>query len=109
VARILIIDDEEAMRLTIRHMLETAGHDVATAIDGGDGVRRFRQQPAELVLCDVFMPHQAGIATFKEVHGIDPEVPVIVMSEGAPRRLHDARHAPMEPPRPSRSRLGAMN
>jgi CheY-like chemotaxis protein len=59
-ARILVIDDDEEVRLLIKHMLEGAGHSVSLAADGEDGFEQFRLATADLVLGDVFMPvHQA--------------------------------------------------
>ena len=82
--RILIIEDEELVRLTVKQMLEAAEHEVSTAVDGEDGLRQFRQQPADIVLCDVFMPNKDGIATLKELHEVSADVPVIMMSGGVP-------------------------
>jgi CheY-like chemotaxis protein len=65
-ARILVIEDDELVRSTIKRILEPAGHAVSTAVDGDDGIRQFRAEPADLVLCDIFMPNKTGIATLKE-------------------------------------------
>ena len=55
-ARILLIDDNAALRNLLRLQLEAAGHEVLEAADGGEGIRLYRRQPADLVLCDLFMP-----------------------------------------------------
>jgi DNA-binding response OmpR family regulator len=82
--RILVIDDDEMIRKTIRAMLEASGHDVTVAVDGEDGLRRFRAQPFDLVVSDIFMPNKEGIATLRELRRIDAAVPVITMTGGSP-------------------------
>ena len=83
-ARILVIDDDEAVRTVVKQMLEDAGHVVTLAVDGDDGLRQFRQETIDLVVLDVFMPKKSGIAALKELLILDARVPVIVMSGGAP-------------------------
>jgi len=55
-ARILVIDDNEEFRASVKDLLETSGYDVALAVDGEDGIQLFEQQGCDLVVCDVFMP-----------------------------------------------------
>lgn len=87
-ARILVIDDDELMWPAITQMLESAGHQVATAADGEDGVGQFRENPADLVICDIFMPRESGIAALGALRKISSSLPVVVMSGGAPRSPH---------------------
>ena len=86
-ARILLIEDVEEVRSVIRRMLEDAGHSVSIGIDGEDGLEQFRQGPADLVLCDVFMPRKSGITVLKELRQLSLGVPVIVMSGGPPSHI----------------------
>ena len=65
--RILIIDDEAALRQTIRLMLEEAGHTVTEAEDGRTGLRRLGEEPADVVLSDIIMPEMEGIETIREL------------------------------------------
>ena len=83
-ARILVIDDDKLVRLTIKQMLDGAGHEVSIATDGQDGLRQFRESAPDLVICDVFMPKKSGIATLKALRGVNADVPVIVMTGGSP-------------------------
>jgi CheY-like chemotaxis protein len=86
-ARILVIEDQEMLRVTIRRVLEGAGHQIALAVDGADGLQQLRRSDFALVLCDVFMPNKDGIATLTELRRTGASVPVIMMSGGSPRRL----------------------
>jgi DNA-binding response OmpR family regulator len=86
-ARILVIEDQEMLRATIRSVLEGAGHQIALAVDGADGLKQLRTSDFALVLCDVFMPNKDGIAMLTELRRSGASVPVIMMSGGTPRRL----------------------
>jgi CheY-like chemotaxis protein len=67
VARILVIDDNEALRSILRLQLEAAGHEVVDAPDGRVGLRLFQEWPADVVLCDLFMPEKEGLETIREL------------------------------------------
>src|SRR5207249_12050217 len=56
VARILVIDDDALLRRAIRVALEAAGHEVIEAGDGDAALRVYRQQGADLLLVDLFIP-----------------------------------------------------
>ena len=76
-ARILVIDDNEEFRASVKDLLETKGYDVVLAVDGEDGVQLFEQQGCDLVVCDVFMPKKDGLETITEILKISPATPVI--------------------------------
>jgi CheY-like chemotaxis protein len=82
--RILLIDDDDAVRIAITAMLQSAGHEVAVAADGLEGLDQVRQQRFDLVLCDIFMPRLDGIATLTELRRLDDKVPVVMMTAGSP-------------------------
>jgi CheY-like chemotaxis protein len=67
VSRILIIDDEGVLRRVARLALEAAGHEVDEAADGDEGLRAYRARPADVVLCDLFMPGREGLETIPEL------------------------------------------
>ncbi len=68
-SRILIIDDEENIRLTVKACLVAADYEVDTAINGEDGLERFQTQtdPYDLVLLDMRMPGKNGLEVLKEL------------------------------------------
>ena len=81
-ARILVIDDEDAIRDRIVRMLSFEGFDAVGAADGKTGVEMAWREPPDLVICDLMMP---GINGFGACRGLcDDErtrhVPVIVVS-----------------------------
>ena len=81
-ARILIIDDEELVRVSLRKILETAGHDVVEAADGREGLERYRENPADVVITDIIMPHIEGIETIQTLKQEYPDVKIIAISGG---------------------------
>ena len=78
----LLVDDEEHVRKTGRHMLEHMGFTVLTAIDGREAVRVFREHADEIdcVLLDLTMPNMDGTEAFQELRRIREDVPVILAS-----------------------------
>lgn len=84
-ARILLIDDDDALRGVIAQNLALAGHTVIEAADGRQGVNLFHAAPVDLVLTDLVMPGKEGVETIIELHREQPELPIIAMSGGMPR------------------------
>jgi CheY-like chemotaxis protein len=79
-ARILIVDDDNAVRTTITLLLERAGHSVVAASDGRSGLAQFETGEFDLLFLDIFMPGMDGIETMRLVHQQRPRVPIIVIS-----------------------------
>jgi CheY-like chemotaxis protein len=80
VADILVIEDNSEIRTLIRAMLEREGHEVREALDGEEGVALYEDQPADLVMTDLFMPKRGGIETITDLLEIDPDVKIIAMT-----------------------------
>lgn len=80
--RILVIDDDPVVRGMLAEMLRREGYDVDEAEDGRAGMRRFREQPATLVITDVVMPEQEGLETLMQLRQASPTVKVIAISGG---------------------------
>ncbi|MCU0863901.1 MAG: PAS domain-containing protein [Planctomycetes bacterium] len=79
---ILVVDDEENVRVFTRKALEIAGFRVLTANDGKQAIKVYRQNAGDItvVVCDLTMPHLDGAATFRQLRRISPEVRVILSS-----------------------------
>ncbi len=82
IARILIIDDEPAVRRALRTQLERAGYQVTEAPDGRAGLELHAADPADLIITDLFMPDFDGIETIRELRRVAGGVKVIVVSGG---------------------------
>ena len=81
-ALILIIDDEPQIRSMLKLMLERDGYEVAEAPDGIEGIRVYRQKPADLVITDLIMPNKDGIGMIIDLKKEFPNVKIIAMSGG---------------------------
>ena len=81
-ALILIADDEDVVRNTLRIMLEDAGHTVLQARDGRKAVEVAKVQEFDLMFCDIIMPEQEGIQTIAEIHALRPGTKIIAISGG---------------------------
>ena len=81
-ALILIIDDDDQIRRVLRKTLERDGYDVADAPNGKEGIRLYRENPADLVITDIIMPEKEGIETIRELRRDFPEVKIIAISGG---------------------------
>jgi CheY-like chemotaxis protein len=82
VARILVIDDDAAVRDMLEEMLRGVGHDVTKAPDGAAGLEMHRESPADLVIADIFMPGKEGIATIRELRAENPDLAILAISGG---------------------------
>jgi two-component system, chemotaxis family, chemotaxis protein CheY len=81
-ARILVIDDDDDLRETVRRILESRGHSVQEADEGGAGIAHLAERAPDLVITDILMPGQDGIATLIELRKAFPKLKVIAMSGG---------------------------
>jgi len=80
VAKILVVDDDSAVQVTIRLLLERAGHSVVAAGDGRKGLAVFETGDFDLLFLDIFMPGMDGLETMRLVHQQRPLTPIIVIS-----------------------------
>lgn len=78
--RILVIDDERAVRDAFQLALEDEGYDIETAEDGVDGLEKVRQRRPDLIFLDLKMPRMNGVETLKGVKEIDATIPVYIVT-----------------------------
>jgi CheY-like chemotaxis protein len=94
---ILVIEDHDDTRDVLDVVLRTEGYDVTLAVDGQDGLDKYRQRPADIVLVDIFMPRKNGIDAIRELMRDYPDAVCVAMSaDGDPMRrnaLEFAREA----------------
>jgi PAS domain S-box-containing protein len=78
--KILLIDDDTAVRGFLRQILNDAGFVVVEAGDGRSGMSKLEQNAPDLVITDLVMPEQEGLETLQRLRLERPELPVIVIS-----------------------------
>jgi DNA-binding response OmpR family regulator len=79
-AHVLLIDDEVPLRSIIAATLKLAGHSVAEADNGREGIAQFRANRPDLVITDIVMPHKEGVETIMELRHDFPDVKIIAIS-----------------------------
>lgn len=82
--KILVVDDEDLVRFSVRHMLEDEGHQVEEAGDGIDGLAKLEAGPPDLMITDIIMPRKEGLETIAEAKRMRPDLRVIAISGGGP-------------------------
>ena len=94
-AKILIVDDENQIRLMLRQMFEREGHVIMEAADGKEAIKMNKSNPADLIITDIIMPEMEGIRTIMELKKAKPDAKIIAVSGGgknAPEQyLHFAK------------------
>ncbi|MGJ5814126.1 ATP-binding protein [Paludibaculum fermentans] len=79
-ARILLVEDEQAVREFLATALERSGFHVQPAASGAAALELFAGRPFDLVLTDVVMPHMTGVEMVARMRAVQPEIPVLFMS-----------------------------
>src|SRR4030042_2947122 len=79
---VLIVDDEEGILESLSGIFEDEGYDVLTSSSGEDALRilKEQEQSPDLILLDIWLPGVDGIQTLKEIKGLKPDLPVIMIS-----------------------------
>lgn len=79
-ATILIIDDEKAIRKTLSEILSFEGYKIEEAVDGEEGLKKFKDKAYDVVLSDIKMPKIDGIDFLQKATEANPDVPIIMIS-----------------------------
>ena len=80
------MDDEMSIVQLLTRLLERSDYKVTVALDGKEGVKLYRQDPADLVIVDIFMPEMDGLEVIRQLKAEFPDVHLIAIS-GAPKNL----------------------
>jgi two-component system cell cycle response regulator CpdR len=87
-ARILLAEDDEAVRRFVRRALELDGHEIVETFDGTMALDILvaSREPFDLLLSDITMPELDGIALAHAAHAARPHLPIVLMTGYAERR-----------------------
>ena len=79
---ILVIDDEEKFTWLVDQLLTRSDYKVTVASSGIDGLRLYKEEPADLVIVDVFMPRTSGLDVIRRLKRDSPQAKIIAISGG---------------------------
>ncbi len=80
--QILFIDDNQPFRISFSRILEKEGYEIEQAEDGRIGLRKFKENPPDLVICDLIMPDVEGLETMRGIHEMDGNMKILAISGG---------------------------
>lgn len=78
--KVLVVDDEPGMRLTLEGIIEDEGYDVIGASDGYQAIEMARETPFDLIFMDMKMPGIDGVDTYREIKKVRPRSVVFMMT-----------------------------
>jgi len=84
-ATILVVDDDRQICALLKQVLEEQGYTVESALNGTEGISRYRSHPADLIILDILMPEKEGLETILDLRREFPKVKIIAMSGGSER------------------------
>ena len=79
-ASILVVDDEEAIRTSLRSILEDEGYDVSVAANGIEALKIYGTDPPDLMILDIWMPEMDGLEALRRVKEFVPTTQVMMIS-----------------------------
>jgi DNA-binding response OmpR family regulator len=89
-AKVLVVDDEPAIRLLVTKALEKHGFIVETAVDGLDALHKLEDNSYDLMVLDVMMPRLDGFGVIEKISGETPKV--LIMTAASPAVLKQLPH-----------------
>ncbi len=78
-ARVLVVDDDKDVRMSVGELLKAAGHEVICAADGAEAIQQLRVERADVAVMDVFMPEMDGFEAIAHFRTLRPGMPIIAM------------------------------
>lgn len=88
--RVLVVDDEAAVRETLGDMLEALGHKVVLAESGQEAIRKLRESSFDFVFTDLAMPEMDGWETAREIRKREPDMRILLVTGYGPGTTHPA-------------------
>jgi len=76
--KILVVDDEEGLRLLYEEMLKAEGYDVITARNGREAIQQLEEGKPDLIILDIVMPVMDGMEALGRIVGKERKIPIIL-------------------------------
>jgi len=86
--KVLIVDDEEELRMILSEQLRQHGLEILEAANGLEGLWQVKHEHPDVIVLDLTMPRLGGIEALKRIHTFDPEIKVIVLTASEDPREH---------------------
>lgn len=80
--KVLVIDDDELVRMTCCNILKKEGYSTFEAENGNSGVSLFKSEAPDLTITDMLMPDKEGLETISEIRAVNPKAKIIAISGG---------------------------
>ncbi len=84
---VLVVDDDEFVRVSLKEILERAGHSTELAVNGDDAMDKIDRRKPDVIFLDIVMPEKEGMETLLELKRVSPEIKIIMISGGG--SFHD--------------------
>jgi two-component system response regulator PhoP len=92
--RVLLIEDDAALRLGLARQLEADGYRVDHAADGADGLFQAQEYPVDLVVVDLGLPRLSGLDVVKRLRGEGRTLPILILTRAAAGRTRSRASRP---------------
>ena len=79
-AKILVVDDAEFLRLRISKILTEGGHEVLEAENGVQAINKYQSEAPDIILMDITMPEMDGLTALKEIRSQDPKAKIVMLT-----------------------------
>jgi CheY-like chemotaxis protein len=83
-ARVLVVDDDEAIRTLTSHLFSRDGYEVETSVDGADAIAKLQETAFDLIILDLMMPRTDGVAVVDWISENAPPPRIIVVTAAVP-------------------------
>jgi two-component system, OmpR family, alkaline phosphatase synthesis response regulator PhoP len=77
---ILLVEDEEALRMTLSDRLRNEGYVVDLAVDGDEGLNKATGLPFDLIILDIMLPHRSGLDVCRDIRGAGLATPILLLT-----------------------------
>ncbi|WP_301108567.1 response regulator [Sporosarcina sp.] len=81
--KVLVVDDEEILRMLLTDTLEFEGFIVEEAVDGLQGLKKIQENHYDVVLLDYMMPHMTGLEVLEKIQPMNLQIPVVMLTAKA--------------------------
>jgi len=90
-ARVLVVDDDEADRLGLAAALRSDGHEIVLASNGNEALDLYLQKHVHVVVTDIVMPGRDGLSLIAVLKEVDPRACIVAVSGKSPSKLEASK------------------